>query len=152
MGLKRNNSKSVGLLARMIQICGAPTGGEITEKNTSTYDPTPKGGLGTGEPSIPGLLPFIDHPRFFCLSSPSSGSFGMVIPPFDNNHKGYVFWYLVIRGASPPNNDMVKCRSSDHTYCNCFCSIDWFALNPQIIHINWIVRLLLFNYFGATQW
>ena len=34
MGLKRNNSKSVGLLARMTQICGAPTGGEITEKNT----------------------------------------------------------------------------------------------------------------------
>eukprot|EP01049_Picozoa_sp_SAG25_P019317 SAG25_NODE_6008_length_596_cov_10.386318_1_plen_48_part_01 len=34
MGLKRNNSKSVGLLAKMTQICGAPTGGEITEKNT----------------------------------------------------------------------------------------------------------------------
>ncbi len=60
------------------------------------------GCLGTGVPSIPSFLSIIYHPRFFFLPSLSSGSFGMVIPPFDNNHEGYVFCHLFIWGAKPP--------------------------------------------------
>ena len=32
----------------------------------------------------------------------------MVIPPFDNNHEGYIFCHVLIGGLRPPNKYMAK--------------------------------------------